>query len=176
MNISKDLEKIGIIPLDKVKIEEKNYIANCKWEKKNKYLIELSDCFIEVYMRLVNCDMYYANVDQKFRGVFYYYKNNTIYIDEKKDLSNIDAYLIHENIHYLQNFGKISKKENRAGICQFQEFKIFALGINEAIVQYITAKALGGTLHRTNNEKITIYTNSENYYKYMTSLLAQILF
>lgn len=57
------------------------------------------------------------------------------------------------NIHYLQNFGKISKKENRAGICQFQEFKIFALGINEAIVQYITAKALGGTLHRTNNEK-----------------------
>ena len=76
----------------------------------------------------------------------------------------------------MQNFGKISKKENRAGICQFQEFKIFALGINEAIVQYITAKALGGTLHRTNNEKITICTNSENYYKYMTSLIAQILF
>ena len=76
----------------------------------------------------------------------------------------------------MQNFGKISKQENRAGICQFQEFKIFALGINEAIVQYITAKALGGTLHRTNNEKITICTNSENYYKYMTSLIAQILF
>ena len=94
----------------------------------------------------------------------------------KKDLSNIDAYLIHENIHYLQNFGKISKKEMRAGICQFQRIENICIGINESIVQYITAKALGGTLHRTNNEKITICTNSENYYKYMTSLIAQILF
>lgn len=176
MNISKDLEKIGIIPLDKVRLEEKNYIAKSIADKLSTNIKELLDSYNELYMRMFNCDVYYASVDPKFKGVFYYYKNNTIYIDEKKDLSNIDAYLIHENIHYLQNFGKISKKENRAGICQFQEFKIFALGINEAIVQYITAKALGATLHRTNNEKITICTNSENYYKYMTSLISQILF
>lgn len=176
MNISKELEKIGITPLEKIKLEEKNYIAKTIADKLTKNIKELSNSYNELYMRMFNCNMYYAKVDQKFKGVFYYYKNNTIYIDNKKDLSNIDDYLIHENIHYLQNFGKISKKANRAGICQFQEFKIFALGINEAIVQYITAEALGGTLHRTNNEKITICTNSENYYKYMTSLIAQILF
>ena len=81
--------------------------------------------------------MYYADVHEKFGDVFYYYKNNTIYIDSKKDISNIDSYMIHETIHYLQNFSKINKdkESNRAGICQFMEFKLFGLGINEALVQ-----------------------------------------
>ncbi len=91
-------------------------------------------------MRMFNCDMYYANVDQKFRGVFYYYKNNTIYIDEKKRfikyrcLSNTRKYTL------LAELWENKQKGNRAGICQFKRFKIFALGINEAIVQYITKK------------------------------------
>lgn len=176
MNISKELEKIGITPLEKIKLEEKDYIAKTIADKLTKNIKELSNSYNELYMRIFNSNMCYANIDQKFRGVFYYYKNNTIYIDDKKDLSNIDDYLIHESIHYLQNFGKINKKTDRAGICQFREFKIFGLGINEAIVQYITARALESPKHRINNDKITIYTNSENYYKYMTSLICQILF
>lgn len=177
MNISRDLEKIGIFPKEELRIEEKNRIARDVTEKLCSNLKELYDCYNELYMRLFNCDMYYADVHEKFGDVFYYYKNNTIYIDSKKDISNIDSYMIHETIHYLQNFSKINKdkESNRAGICQFMEFKLFGLGINEAIVQYITAKALENKIHRINNEAITIATNSENYYKYMTSLVGQIL-
>lgn len=177
MNISKDLEKIGIIPREKLGIEERNKIAREVADKLCSNLKQLYDSYNELYMRIFNCDMYYANVDQKFGDVFYYYKNNTIYIDTNKDLSNIDSYVIHENIHYLQNFNKINKpkESNRAGVCQFMDFKIFGLGINEALVQYITARALGNNIHRISNDRITICTNSENYYKYMTSLIGQIL-
>lgn len=176
MKLLKDLEKIGIIPKREFNIEERNYLAKTISDKLSANVKELSDSYNELYMRIFNCDMYYAKVDKKFKGVFYFYKNNTIYIDEKKDITNIDGYIIHENIHYLQNFSKITKKDNRAGICQFTEFKIFGLGINEAVVQYITAKALGCKVHRTSNDIITICTNSENYYKYMTSLVSQIVF
>ena len=176
MSILKDLEKIGIIPGRELKIEERNHLAKIIANKLSTNVNELLDSYNELYMRIFNSNMYYAKVDEKFKGVFYFYKNNTIYIDDSKDISNIDEYIIHENIHYLQNFSKITKKNNRAGICQFMEFKIFGLGINEALVQYITAKALGNKVHRINNDIITICTNSENYYKYMTSLVAQILF
>lgn len=176
MNIERDLEKLGIIPKNALSVEERNYIAKNIADKLATNIHELAEDYNEFYMRIFNCDMYYAHVDDKFKGVFYYYKNNTIYIDENKDITEIDSYMVHENIHYLQNFSKISKKDNRAGVCQFQEFKVFGLGINEAIVQYITAKTLGNDIHRNTNEIITICTNSDNHYKYMTSLIIQIVF
>ena len=175
MNIFRDLDKIGIIPKNQLTVEERNYIAKNVASKLSDNLKYLLDSYNEIYMRLFNCNMYYAEIDKKFCGVFYYYKNNTIYIDINKNITNIDCYLIHECIHYLQNFNKISKQSNRAGVCQFQDFKIFGLGINEAIVQYITAKALKNEMHRISNNIITICTNSEDYYKYMTSLIGQIL-
>jgi len=177
MNISKELEKIGIIPKEKLTIADKNYIAKTIADKLSTNIKELSNDYNEIYMRIFNCEMYYASVDKKFYGVFYFYKNNTIYIDIDKNILNIDSYMIHEAIHYLQNFSKINGEEiKRAGLCQFMDFKIFGLGINEAIVQYITAKAEGNKIHRVSNENITICTNSEYYYKYMTSLASQILF
>ena len=70
MNISKDLEKIGIIPLDKVKIEEKNYIAKSIADKLATNIKELSDCYNELYMRMFNCDMYYANGTKSLEECF----------------------------------------------------------------------------------------------------------
>lgn len=176
MNLEKELEKKGIIPQRELKLEERNFIAKNVADKLASNIKELEDSYNELYMRIFNCNMNYAEVDPKFKGVFYFYKNNTIYIDYRKSTANVDEYVIHECIHYLQNFSKITQKDNRAGLCQFMEFKILGLGINEAIVQYITAKALGYKVHRISNNNITIATNSENYYKYMTSLVNQILF
>ena len=115
-------------------------------------------------------------MDSKFNGVFYYYKNNAIYVDYAKNIKEMDDYIIHELIHYLQNFNHASKEDKRAGLCQFLEFKIFGLGLNEAIVQYLTAKAQFKKAHRVSNNRVTIVTNSEEYYKYITSLAIQILF
>ena len=43
-------------------------------------------------------------------------------------------------------------------------------------MQYLTAKAQFKKAHRVSNDRITIVTNSEEYYKYITSLAIQILF
>lgn len=174
MDITKELDVIGIIPGEQLSIDEKHYVAKSITEKLTNNIHQLAENYNELYMRIFNCEMYYAQVDEKFKGVFYYYKNNRIYID--KNACNIEEYLVHEIIHYLQSFNKIDKQQKRAGLCQFLEFSLCGLGINEAIVQYITAKALGNKLHRINSKLVSICTNSESYYKYMTSLACQILF
>lgn len=159
-----------------LRVEERNYIAKSVANKLSRNIGQLSEDYNEIYMRIFNCDMYFAKIAPKFKGVFYFYKNNTIYIDESRSITEIDDYLIHECLHYIQNFNNITKSDNRAGLCEFTELKIKGLGINEAIAQYITAKALGQKVHRVSNSKIAIYTNSEKYYKYMTSLAMQILY
>ena len=159
-----------------LRVEERNYIAKSVANMLSRNIGQLSEDYNEIYMRIFNCDMYFAKIAPKFKGVFYFYKNNTIYIDESRSITEIDDYLIHECLHYIQNFNNITKRDNRAGLCEFTELKIKGLGINEAIAQYITAKALGQKVHRVSNSKIAIYTNSEKYYKYMTSLAMQILY
>ena len=173
MNVLKELEKNGVMPIDKLNTEDRNKIARNITDKLTSNVKELSDSYNELFMRIANCDMFYAKIDSKFRGVFYYYKNNGIYIDNSYE--NTDSYLIHEMIHYLQNFDNVNKKIKRAGLCQFLEFKLWGLGINEAVVQYITAKAQGEKLHRINSSKISICSNSTDY-KFLTSLASQILF
>ena len=61
-------------------------------------------------------------------------------------------------------------------MCNFAEFKIYWLGLNEAVTQYIASKAIGEKPHRKNNDNISIYTISDKYYPYLTSLVIQLLF
>ena len=44
------------------------------------------------------------------------------------------------------------------------------------LLGYITAMAMGKKPVRIENEKLSMVTNSDNYYKYMTSLINQIIF
>lgn len=176
MKITKELKKFGITAKQKLKIEEKIKLAQIAANILSENIKELSNAYNELYMRIFNCDIYYATIEEKFCGVFYYYKNNSIYIDEKKDITNPDNYIIHEIIHYIQNFDKINKKKKIVGLCEFDDFKIIGLGINEAIVQYIASKAIGNKeVHKIKNDYIEIWTNSKEHYKYMTSLANQIL-
>ena len=176
MNNDNELRKIGIIPKEKIEVTDKIKIAKYVSDKLSDNVEALSSSYNynELYIRIYNCEMYYADIDPKFKGVFYYYKYNSIYID--KNATDIERYLIHEILHYLQKFNKVGKETDRAGLCNFMEFKILGLGINEAIVQYITAKAMGNKIKRIENQFVSIATNSENYYKYLTSLANQILF
>lgn len=124
MNLYGNLEKKGIVPIMPLRVEEKSHIAKNVAYKLTTNILQLADSYNEIYMRIFNCDMYFAKVDSKFKGVFYFYKNNTIYIDESRKDLQIDEYIIHECIHYLQNFSNITKRNNRAGLCEFTEFKI----------------------------------------------------
>lgn len=174
MNIAKELQKVKIIPQKELNIDKKMQIANCASNMLSNNISELLKEYNELYMRIYNCKMYYALMPSEYNGVVYFYKNNTIYFNE--NIENINEFVLHEIIHYLQNFNKIANKEERIGLCSFLDFKLQGLGINEAVVQYITAKAIKNEPHRVNTREFTLYTNSENYYKYMTSLILQIVF
>ena len=176
MDIIKELEKNGIRPIQKLDFEEKKYITEMIADKLATNNKQLENEYGELYIKIINCEMYYAQIDSMFNGVFYFYKNNTIYFDQNRDIKNIDSLLIREIIHYIQNFTKITRSSTRAGLCKFLNFKIWGLGINEAVVQYIVAKSLNNQVHKVSNEMVSIYTNSENNYKFMTSLVNELLF
>ena len=151
MNIEKSLIMLGIIPTRKFEFNETNYIAKAVAEKLADNIHELGDSYNELYMRIYNCNMSYAQIAPKFGNVVYFYPNNTLYFDEKFDIAKIDEKVI-------------------------QEFKIYCLGLNEAVTQYIASKAIGEKPHRKNNESISIYTINDKYYPYLTSLVIQLLF
>lgn len=174
MQIEKDLEKLNIYPKEELDLEEKIYIARIVSEMLTENVSELSESYNNINMRLLNCNMYYADIDGKFGKVIYYYKNNSIYLSGKIEEIPIEQ-LVHECIHYLQNFTVVMQSKRRAGLTNFKEFSIVGLGLNEAITGYITAIALESELKRIENEKISIITNS-TYYKYMISLMHQIVF
>lgn len=177
MNITRKLEKLSIIPTRKLNFEETNYIAKTVAEKITKNIQELSEAYNEIFMRIFNCNMYYANINKDFGKVVYFYQNNTLYFDESWGKEkNVNEYVIRECLHYLQNFKKFNGEEKKIGACNFTEFKIYGLGLNEAIIHYIATKANGEAPHRLQIGDISLYTINDVYYPYLTSLAIQILF
>ena len=173
MNLDKKLEQNGIFPDEELKVDKKIEIAKFVAQGLCDNFKEFADMYNEFYMRIYNCKFYYAQIDSKFNGVFYYYKNNAIYISKDKQ---IDEYLVHEVIHYIQNFSKVQGNEKKAGLCEFEDYRILALGINEAMVQYITSKIMGEEVLRRNFESMSIMTNSPDRYKFLASLAYQITY
>ncbi len=70
----------------------------------------------------------------------YFYKNTSIYFNEHISDNNLEDFAIHECIHYLQ---EVKDKRNyliRMGLCDYTEFKIYGLGLNEAAVQLMASR------------------------------------
>ena len=176
MNIEKRLKELEINPTIKFEFKETNYIAKSVAEKLADNVHGLENSYNELYMRIYNCNMSYAQIATIFGNAVYFYPNNTLYFDEKFDITKFDEKVVNECIHYLQNFRRFDGSKQRIGVCNFAEFKIYGLGLNEAVTLYLAAKAVGEKPHRKNNEKISIYTINDNYYPYLTSLVIQLLF
>lgn len=177
MNVDKRLKELDIVPTRKMEFNEINYISQTVAKKLADNIQELSDSYNELYMRIFNCNMSYAHIDEKFGDVVYFYPNNTLYFDDSfKENKLINEYVIHECLHYLQNFKNFDGNEKKIGMCNFTEFKIWGLGLNEAIIQCIASKANGETPHRWQNNEISIYTLNNDYYPYLTSLAMELVF
>ena len=58
-------------------------------------------------------------------------------------VDDLEEFAVHECIHYLQ---EVKDKRNyliRMGLCDYTEFKIYGLGLNEAAVQLMASKVNG---------------------------------
>ena len=176
MSIESDLKKDGIEVIRKLDTLKINSIARnisikiC--ETFPNFNLNQNDLFI----KLSRLDMYIAKMPEGMAEANYFYKNSSIYFNEHISDDDLEEFAIHECIHYLQ---EIKDKRNyliRMGLCDYTEFKIYGLGLNEAAVQLMTSKILGIPKEYVKYFNISFETNSPSYYPLECCLVNQLAY
>ena len=142
MSVESDLRKDGIKVVDILDTMTVNRIAHNIATKLCETFPEL--CFNEsdLFAKLARLTMYRAEMPEGMAEANYFYKNTSIYFNERVAIEDLEEFAIHECIHYIQ---EIKDKRNyllRMGLCDYTEFKIYGLGLNEAAVQLMASKVL----------------------------------
>ena len=120
--------------------------------------------------------MYIAKMPEGMAEANYFYKNTSIYFNEHISDEDLEEFAIHECIHYIQ---EIKDKRNyllRMGLCDYTEFKIYGLGLNEASVQLMASKVLSIPKEYVKYFNITFETNSPSYYPLECCLVNQLAY
>ena len=106
-------------------------------------------------------------------------KNSKIDLFEvKEDVQDedLEEFAIHECIHYIQ---EVKDKKNyliRMGLCDYTEFKIYGLGLNEASVQLMASKINGIPRDFVKYFGISFETISPSYYPLECCLVNQMAY
>ncbi len=106
----------------------------------------------------------------------YFYKNSSIYFNQHICNEDLEEFAIHECIHYIQ---EIKDKKNyliRMGLCDYTEFKIYGLGLNEASVQLMSSKINGIPKEYVKYFGISFETISPSYYPLECCLANQLAY
>lgn len=176
MSIESDLRKDGIRVVDILDTMSVNRIAHNIAAKLCNTFPEL--CFNEsdLFAKLSRLGMYRAKMPDGMAEANYFYKNTSIYFNEKIAFEDLEEFAIHECIHYIQ---EIKDKKNhlvRMGLCNFDNFKIVGMGLNEAAVQYITSKIIGIEKDYVKYFGISFRTISPSYYPLECNLIEQMTY
>lgn len=176
MSIESDLRKDGIRVIDILDTMSVNHIAHNIATKLCNTFPEL--CFNEsdIFAKLSRLNMYRASMPEGMAEANYFYKNTSIYFNEKIAYEDLEEFAIHECIHYIQEVK--DKKNNliRMGLCNFDNLKIVGMGLNEAAVQYITSKIINIKKDYVKYFGISFRTISPSYYPLECNLIEQMAY
>ncbi len=176
MSIESDLRKDGIRVVDILDTMSVNRIAHNVAAKLCETFPEL--CFNEtdLFAKLSRLNMYRATMPEGMAEANYFYKNTSIYFNQKVDFEDLEEFAIHECIHYIQEVK--DKKNNlvRMGLCNFDNFKIVGMGLNEAAVQYMASKVIGIEKDYVKYFGISFRTISPSYYPLECNLIEQMAY
>ena len=176
MSIESDLRKDGIRVVDILDTMSVNRIAHNVAAKLCETFPEL--CFNEtdLFAKLSRLNMYRATMPEGMAEANYFYKNTSIYFNAKVDFEDLEVFAIHECIHYIQEVK--DKKNNlvRMGLCNFDNFKIVGMGLNEAAVQYMASKVIGIEKDYVKYFGISFRTISPSYYPLECNLIEQMAY
>lgn len=106
----------------------------------------------------------------------YFYKNTSIYFNEHIPDNDLEEFAIHECIHHIQ---EVKDKRNylvRMGLCDYTEFKVYGLGLNEAAVQLISSKINAIPKESVKYFGINFETVSPSYYPLECCLVNQLAY
>lgn len=176
MSIESDLKKDGIEVVEKLDTLKVNSIAR-------NISVKLCETFPNyglnsnnLFIKLSRLDMYKAKMPEGMAEANYFYKNSSIYFNEHIQDDALEEFAIHECIHYLQ---EVKDKKNyliRMGLCDYTEFKIYGLGLNEASVQLMASKVNGIPKEYVKYFGISFETTSPSYYPLECCLANQLAY
>ena len=176
MSVESDLKKDGIIITNKLDTLKINSIAR-------NVAVKICDTFPqfclnqnELFIKLSRLNMYKANMPDGMAEANYFYKNSSIYFNEHIQDEDLEEFAIHECIHYIQ---EVKDKKNyliRMGLCDYTEFKIYGLGLNEASVQLMASKINGIPRDFVKYFGISFETISPSYYPLECCLVNQMAY
>ena len=176
MSVESDLRKDGIEVIRKLDILRINSIAR-------NISIRLCETFPnfnlnqnDLFIKLSRLNMYIAKMPEGMAEANYFYKNTSIYFNEHIADEDLEEFAIHECIHYIQ---EVKDKNNyllRMGLCDYTEFKIYGLGLNEAAVQLMASKVISIPKDFVKYFNINFETTSPSYYPLECCLVNQLAY
>lgn len=174
MSIQSDLKKDGIKVIKQLDTLKVNTIARNVSIKIASTFPNLGLSQETLFIKLSRLDMYMADMPEGMSEASYFYKNSSIYFNSHIDENDLEDYAIHECIHHIQE-----RKDNKnylvkMGLCDYSEFKIYGLALNEAAVQLMTSKILGVKKEFVKYYNIAFETTSPSYYPVECCLVNQL--
>ncbi len=176
MSIESMLKKDGIEVINKIDTLRVNTIAKNVSTKICETFPQYHLNQNELFIKLCRLDMFRAKMPEGLAEANYFYKNTSIYFNEHIPDSDLEEFAIHECIHYLQ---EVKDKKNyliRMGLCNYTEFKIYGLGINEAAVQLMSSKINAIPKEYVKYFGISFATISPSYYPLECCLVNQLAY
>ena len=176
MSVESDLKKDGIVVIKKLDTLRVNTIAKNVATRLCETFPDFGLNQNDLFIKLSRLDMYIAKMSEGMAEANYFYKNTSIYFNDHIADDDLEEFAIHECIHYIQ---EIKDKRNyllRMGLCDYTEFKIYGLGLNEASVQLMASKVLAIPKEYVKYFNISFETNSPSYYPLECCLVNQLAY
>lgn len=176
MSVESDLKKEGIKVIKQLDTLKVNSIAKNVANSLCSTFPDFDLCENDLFSRLAKLNMYIAKMPVGSAKANYFYKNFSIYFSEDIPEKDIEKFAIHECIHRIQEVRDGKNFLLRMGLCDYSEFRIYGLGLNEAAVQLMTSKILGTPKEVVKYFGISFETNSPSYYPLECCLASQIAY
>ena len=176
MSVESDLKKDGIEVIKKIDTLKVNSIA----KNVSNHICETFPNFNlnqnELFIKLSRLNMYIANMPEGMAEASYFFKNSSIYFNSHLDYEDLEEFAIHECIHNIQEVKDNKNYLVRMGLCDYTEFNIYGLALNEAAVQLMASKILGIPEEFVKYYNIEFKTNSPTYYPLECCLVKQLAY
>ncbi len=174
MGISKLLKKFDIKVISKLTKEEQIILSDNVATKISNEFNYIDYGYI--YTKLMKAKMYIAIIPAGITSAIYSYEEDTLFISDTEDINAVSKELLYECIHAVQDIRNRKGKIKQLGQCIFSEFKVYAMALNEASIQYIVAKIFNEQEKYIEAYGIKVNTYSYNKYPLICNILLQLLF
>ena len=176
MSIESDLKKDGITVIGTLDTLSINTISRDVAEMLCKAFPNQNFIFQNLFIALSRIPMYTADIPDGFAEATYFYKNSSMYFKSGLKLEELEKFAVHEFIHYLQEIKDKKGHLMRLGLCDFGDFKVCGMGLNEGAVQLMASKAIGSQEEIVKYYGISLPTNSPAYYPILCNLVNQMAY